>query len=171
MTVERWFASAQSTSVLLLRSQVKRHQPVFLRKDPSQSLQNGRFRRPIIWPAHKPQQSRSVFVSSFSSVVTQILSSLAEHFSPCPLHGHSLLPFPTLLPPVPKAFAEYRFPFCNLIPGPLVEEVVHSDHRLDCVSWRVCVTFSKHCVIHLLWRRILPICICVTSWDGGCLAR
>jgi hypothetical protein len=147
------------------------HQPIFLRKDPSQSLHNGRFGRSIIRSAHKSHQSGTIFLHYLSSLITQVLSSLPEHFQPCPRHGHPLLPFPALLPGVAEAFAKYRFPFHNLIPGTLIEKIVDRDHRLDRVSRRVCVTFPKHRIVHLLWRGILPVRICVTSWDRGCLAR
>jgi hypothetical protein len=55
MAVERWFSPARSPSVKLRSVEDWIHQPVFLRKHPSQGLQNGRLGRPITRPAHKSQ--------------------------------------------------------------------------------------------------------------------
>ena len=55
VAVERWFSPARSPSVKPRSAEDWIHQPVFLRKHPSQSLQNGRLGRLITRPAHKSQ--------------------------------------------------------------------------------------------------------------------
>jgi len=121
---------------------------------PAGELQHSRFGREIARPTHEAHQSRWRHILRPSSVV--LLRRQRTRGAAAPA--------------LEQACAEAGFPVQDLLPGALVQEVVHSDHGLDCILGGVGVTLAQESIVHLLRRGILPVALAVALWDCGQLA-
>lgn len=86
-------------------------------------------------------------------------------FALCALEGEVAFAAAAVFPALGKAGGEYSLPLDDFGPGAFVEEVVDGDHGFYGVDGRVGVAFAEHGVVHLLWRRVFPIGVCVGPGD------
>ena len=129
--------------------------PKLGRVDTGHELKESSLRRHLLRPSLEPNQSRLSLIS---------LPHLHQ------LLRRILLAPPTRLPPLHQPARKPLLPTDDFGPGPLVKEVVHGDHLLDGGDVGVLVTLAQEGVVHLLWRRVLPVLVGVGAGDGGLFA-
>lgn len=151
-TYQSWRSKGGSQLYLVSRG-VLPHQgayiPEFGRIHPADEIQYPSLGRHLVRPALKPQKLWGSHVRCTCD--------------PVGLLEKALLSPSASLPAMSQSPAEPPLPVHNLGPGAFVQKIVDSHHGLDGVFGSIIIAFPQHSIIHLLWRRIFPICLGVAS--------